>query len=341
MRQRRWRIHPVWVFGCLLLWSAQVQAEQDLSQLFRQGVDHFTNGRHEQALETFESLYEARQVPGVLYNIAMCQQALGRVPNSVNTFRRYLAEEEPSRIGAEDRAEIERLMESMRPAHANLVIEVPVEGAAVEIDGEEVGTSPLGRPIAVAAGEHAVAANLEGHAPIEHTVSVRNGQTTTVNLPLEPITEVSESENEETEETESPSEPEEPETTSPEVQEDEPDTGMAETPRRRLGWWFWTPLALSAASAIGMAVTGGLTLSYHDQYTASEQLDIDAYETGTALAVGTDTLLGVSLGTGALALVALIVHYVRNRDRRGEVETSDSLERSLAWIVSSNVSESR
>ena len=63
----------------LLLTTSPARAEQDIQQLFQLGVEDFTNGRSEQALAAFEAVYAARQIPGVLYNIAMCHRALDRV----------------------------------------------------------------------------------------------------------------------------------------------------------------------------------------------------------------------------------------------------------------------
>jgi|GEM_PF-5519199 len=72
-------------------------------------------------------------------------------------------------------------------------------------------------------------------------------------------------------------------------------------------------MALCAATSLGTAITGGLTLSYRSDFLDSGNPDAAARDTGTSLAVGTDAFLGVAIGTGVLAAIALIVHYARRR----------------------------
>ena len=103
---------PVWqlLVASLALAPSPARAEQDMQQVFQQGVALFNSDRYEPALAVFEAVYAARPVPGVLYNIAVCRQELGRIPESVNAFRRYLAEEAPALITPSDRAEIEQAL---------------------------------------------------------------------------------------------------------------------------------------------------------------------------------------------------------------------------------------
>ncbi len=295
--------------------SRPAMPEQDASRLFRQGVGHFEAGRYEQALEAFEAVYAERQLAGVLYNIAMCYRALDRVPEAVNAFRRYLRDEDPSRVSRNDLLEIRGLLREMRDGYGDLDIHVDVEGAAIELDGHPIGTSPLGIPFAVAPGEHRVSASLEGYTGDETTVTVEAGLTRNLALNLEPIPPPAPAPEPEPETEPVPAPVSEPEPET--VPEPEP------TPGRRLGWWFWTPMALCMATTVGTAITGGLTLSYRSDYLEGDNTDAGLRETGTGLAVATDALLGVALGTGALAVIALIVHYARQR-RGGEERLSSS-----------------
>lgn len=298
--------------------------EQDVQVLFQQGVELYQAGQLAEALATFETANGIRSVPTILYNIAMCQRDLGHIPESVNAFRQYLFEEDPARTTDEDRAEIQRMLLEMRPGHGDIELRVNEDGATLLVDGQDVGISPMVRPVAVAPGEHRVSARLEGRIPVDRASTVRGGETVTVELSLEPVAEPP------------PVEPEPVPVPEPVLAEaepqpvDTPDVAVSPEPQesRPLGWWFWTSLALSGAATVGMVVTGGLTMSYSNQFHNSSNLDLDAFDSGSSLAVATNALLGVACGFAAIAVISLIVHYARG-DRSSD-ENADDL--AVLWF---------
>lgn len=274
--------------------SAPVRAQEEGRQLFEVGVAAYGRGNYAQALAAFEAAYAADRVPGVLYNIAMCQRALDRAAEAVNTFRRYLRED-AGNIPADVAGEVRGTIEEMRPEFADLTILTDESGASVLIDDEAVGTTPLDDPVAVPPGEHTVLARLDDRS-ISRRVQVEGGERLSIELSL----------------VEEPEPPQPPPTPPPE----EP----------RLGWWFWTSLALAGAAAVGLSVTGGLALRSRSDYIDSQHLDLDAYDSAVALGQATDGLLGVAIGMGAVALVSLIVHLVQRRRSRGAAEPEAATE---------------
>lgn len=289
--------------SCLLCAPSPARAQDEGRQLFEVGVSAYSRGAYPEALAAFEAAYATDGLPGVLYNIAMCQRALDRAPDAVNTFRRYLDLDQEN-VTPDVLREVNQQIETMRAGFGDVVVTVDVSGATVVIDDRVAGTSPIGRPVALAPGEHTVLARHEARArAVEARVSVDAGESLHVELSLEEATA-------------------QPPTTTPE--EVEPQRPEAEPPREGLGWWFWASMAVSATAIAGFTVTGGLTLHYRSEYLDSDRLDLEAYDTAVALGQGTDALLGVAAGMAAIAVVAVIVHAVRRRRaRRPEPATAD------------------
>jgi hypothetical protein len=278
-----------------LVCPSDVQAEeQDVQALFQQGIERYQTGRHEEALALFETAYSIRSDPAILYNIATCQRDLDRIPDSVNSFRLYLQEEDPSRISAEDHAEIQRLLQEMRPRHGDIEIRVDVDGATVLVDGVEVGVSPLGQPVAVSPGEHRVSARLEGRTPAERSGAVRGGETITFALNLEAVAA-------------GPTPGPEPEPAS--VPEPVPERQPATSPPSHEGGRLAGPWAL-LGSGLGMLLVGGIldVVAYvrsdpstFDQLGSYAEYD-DWATSSTNLAIAGDVLvfLGAAVAVGGL-----------------------------------------
>ncbi len=287
-----------WLAAAALWCSFSVSAGEAVAEEagraeIREGEQAFQRGDFDAALDAFRSAYEDTDMTALLYNIGMCEWELDRPVDAVRSFRRYLAAAPD--LSAGDRREIEEILDELRPRHGDLIVRVSPPEAAVAIDDIEIAGTP-GSPVAVTAGGHTVVVTLEGYEHTELVRSVDAGATTTVDVRLVAIDD---------------------ENGTGDDSVDEPLVNDPQAPQeRRRPWWFWTGVGLAGASAIATAVTGGLTLGYQGDYEDSGQLDIDAYDAGQRLAVTTDVLLGVSVGAATVALIAIIVHAVRDRRRR-------------------------
>jgi hypothetical protein len=71
--------------------------------------------------------------------------------------------------------------------NGKLAVKVTVEGAAVEVDGAPVGTSPLATPLVLTVGTHTLKVSRSGYAEYLDTVKVSTNQTTTVEVELLPF----------------------------------------------------------------------------------------------------------------------------------------------------------
>ena len=56
------------------------------------GEKLFALGRFDEALEQYEKAFEAKPLPGFLFNIAQCHRNLGNIDQAIFSYRKYLRE---------------------------------------------------------------------------------------------------------------------------------------------------------------------------------------------------------------------------------------------------------
>ncbi len=248
-------------------------ASPEAQRLFDEGVAATDRGDFAAGLRAFEAAYALSPLPNTLYNIGMCRMAVQDHAAAANAFLEYVAAS-GGRLGAEEQAEIDRLLAELTPKIGRLAIDAGASGAAVSIDGAALATALLGSWVAVEPGRHTVAAEKEGFDPASTVVDVAAGETADVRLVL-----------------------------VARLVPPPPATPGAEP----LSPWFWASVAIGGAAAVGMAVTGGLALKYGDDYEATGYTDAGLYDTALALRTTTDVLLGVALAGAVAAIVIVLV----------------------------------
>ncbi len=306
------------VLGSLMLVPRAVQAEQEVQRVYAQGIEQFQRGNYRRALAFFERAYEMEPVARILRDMAMCHRVLRNYAESVNYFRLYYRDEDPSNIEPEQRARIDEMLEEMRPHHGDIELEVTVPGAAIFIDGREVGFWPITRLVAVSPGGHVVSARRRGYDEAETRVRVAGGDT--VRVTLDPrLTDPSLVAGEGPEGPED-GELDEDEQLEPSAGRDSPDFDREPEPASdaettpagregRLGWWFWTPTVIAGTTALAFITTGSLMLRYRSDYDPGGATAQDDYDLMADLALATDILIGVASGMALAAVVSLIVYY--------------------------------
>ena len=266
-------------------------------QLFDEGVAASDRGDFAAALTSFEGSYNLNPLPDVLYNIAMCHKALADLPAALNAFKDYVAAM-GGNLAPEEQAEFDVLLAELVPQVGRLVLESTEAAAQVRVDGSAVGTTPLGGWHAVAPGQHRIEVSKPGFEPYVIEVDVAAGQTLPIGAPLVALAVVP------------PVGPGPVPPVGPEPTDDE----------GGLSPWFWTCVGLAGASALTMAITGGLTLKYNDDFDAGGRTDADLRDTTLALRTTTDVFMGIGL---AAVIVGTVLFFV-DPDDEAEEETSSS-----------------
>jgi hypothetical protein len=250
-------------------------------QLYDEGVAATDRGDFAGAITSFQASYALNPLADVLYNVGMCHKALGELPAALNAFRDYVAGM-GGNLSAEEQAEFDGLLAELAPQVGRITVDPAEVGATISIDGRFVGTAPLVGWVAVAPGPHVVAADKAGFGPYTTNVDVAAGQTVEVALLQVALA----------------SGPDVPPVAGPSTPSAD-DDGMSP--------WFWTCVGVAGASALTMAITGGLTMKFNDDYDAGGRTDDDLRDTTIALRTTTDVFLGIGLAAVVAGTVLFFV----------------------------------
>ena len=213
--------------------------------LLKAGAQHYERAEFADALEKFEQAYASFPSPKLLFNIGQASRELGRPVDAVGAFEEFLLQ--ATDAPAEMTAEAKRSVAELLPKIGKLLIECPVSGAEISVDGKKVGQAPIDDLFRVSPGNHQVTAMFSGMTPAIENVTVAAGTVQTVVLRLRAIVEV-------------PATPPELAVTPAPSPAPALDVTTVETPKQPTvgdGWWLgrkWTWVA--AGSAVVFAGAG-------------------------------------------------------------------------------------
>ncbi len=139
---------------------------------------HFQNGFSMMELEDFAGAaveFEASlakfPTKNAMFNLGMCLKAMHKYPQALQVFRKILTQFGAD-LGGEMRSEVRKNIASINKMIAQVEVNTNIPGASVLVDGEAMGTTPLGQPLVIGAGEHRIRVSLAGYEDVEKTVTV-------------------------------------------------------------------------------------------------------------------------------------------------------------------------
>lgn len=154
-------------------------------EAFDRGSQLFANDDFAAARTEFERAQELSGEPRILYNVAVCEKSLHRYGKATEALERSLA----LGGGTLPKSYTERVndtLATLAPFVSTLAVNVSEPGARVFVDNEELGLSPLARPLRVDVGEHVVIARKTGYLETPKQVRVTSGTPAKVDIVLEP-----------------------------------------------------------------------------------------------------------------------------------------------------------
>jgi hypothetical protein len=155
--------------------TASLAARETAQAHVARGNDLAARGQYGAALREFTDAYATDGDFAILYNIGQCHVALGHPVEAINAFSRYLAdggERVPAGRGDLLGAQIAMLQSRI----AELTIVVVGPDARVELDGRELGRSPLPRPIRLNAGNYHVSVAPDNGPTVERDITISEAQ---------------------------------------------------------------------------------------------------------------------------------------------------------------------
>jgi hypothetical protein len=175
----RSRIFRAALVAVALLWAAGARAQtaQDKQQaqaLQVAGVHLMDQGDNRGAIAKFEEAFHLFPSPKILFNLGRAHFALHDEVEALTDFERFL--DESPYAPKESRNEAQRVIDQLRPRLSYLDLEVEDTGGRIAIDGREVGTAPLARPVVVTPGAHELRVEKIGMQSSIQTVSPVPGQ---------------------------------------------------------------------------------------------------------------------------------------------------------------------
>lgn len=163
--------------------DASTAAKTEARERFDRGVKLFEKGDNAAALAEFKRANELVPNPLVLYNMGLVYAAMNRPVESVDALGAFLAQSPPSQRGPRRHAQQTVDEQSARIARLSIRTQVP---ATIDVDGIEVGRTPLSDAIRVSSGAHVVGAQAAGYLPTRKEITLAGKTTATIDLELQP-----------------------------------------------------------------------------------------------------------------------------------------------------------
>jgi hypothetical protein len=159
---------------------AQSDGETEIArQRFLEGVRHYDQHDYDKARLAFLQAYLLKPHPAVLLNLAQSQLRAGRYAEAAENFAKYIREN-PT---AEAMSHAKAAFEEARDKVGEISVEVNATGALINVDGSDVGKSPLPYALYMMPGRHTVRATKGGLSADESLEAVA-GQRMYVTLAL-------------------------------------------------------------------------------------------------------------------------------------------------------------
>ena len=176
------------VMGAALVGGADVSFGQDrqvarAKRLVDQAKQKAAAGDNVEALRLLQMAYEVSRNPGILFNIAAVEDARpNNCKQAYDAFQRYL--DACERCSGRSLGE-QRLKNVEKRCRVEVSVSSQPIGAAVRIAGEGRGATPV--TFDSWPGVWELTLSLEGHAPIEETLTVSEDTPVRVNYVLKPV----------------------------------------------------------------------------------------------------------------------------------------------------------
>lgn len=123
------------------------------------------------ALLKFQLAYDLSQDPRLLWDIAICEKALGHYARALPLVRRYLTEA-AALISDTHRSDAAELADLIANFVGPVRIDCSQAGATVYVDEEEIGKTPLTNPTPFDMGNHKITVRKRGFREVAKSVRV-------------------------------------------------------------------------------------------------------------------------------------------------------------------------
>jgi tetratricopeptide (TPR) repeat protein len=253
--------------------AALAQSGNDLDKsrsAFKRGAVALDEGRPKEALVLFREAQRLHPSYATWFNIGLCERALGHPLAAVTAFRSFLTEG-GSRVAADKKREVDRLLAESRAKVATLHIDSSPTQARVSIDG----VTAIDGSAEVDPGEHTIDVNADGFVADHRSVLVESGKAISIPITLLPI-----------------------------------NTAPVRTARLD-GWFWGVAggAAVSVVAGVVMGSVALSDYNAYRDPATSDQDAASRKSRGEALKVGADVAFGVGISAAAVAAVLALTRH--------------------------------
>jgi hypothetical protein len=137
------------------------------------------------AYTKFQQAYDLSKDPRLLFNMAVCARDMREYARTEQLLVRY-KQEAGKNLSTDDAAQVDAALATVRALVARVKLDVNEEGAAVAVDGNPAGTTPLAAPLVVDLGKHTLSVSKQGFEPVGRTIESVGGSESTITITLVP-----------------------------------------------------------------------------------------------------------------------------------------------------------
>jgi hypothetical protein len=155
----------------------------DARGAYESGKLLLTNHDFAGALTKFQQAYSLSSDPRLLYNMAICEKELRHYARMQALLQQY-ENDSGAALSSETRTAVDEALAAIRPLVGKIQVTATEDGAAVLLDGEAAGTTPLPTALSADLGKHTVVMKKDGFETAEQTVDSPGGGTVAVSITL-------------------------------------------------------------------------------------------------------------------------------------------------------------
>jgi hypothetical protein len=156
---------------------------------FTQALSLQTAGDWAGALALLKQVAAVKPTPQVRFNIALCEEKLGRLVSALGDYELAAADARESDVGVAQ--EVDARLGALRARIPKIIVQRGdgAETATIMLDGVTIGDSVVGTAVPADPGPHVIEAKAIGYKPFRQTVRLVEQQTETLVVKLEAVPE--------------------------------------------------------------------------------------------------------------------------------------------------------
>lgn len=165
--------------------GAQSKEELDKARaMFLEGVSLAAANNCAAALTKYQAVVKVKMTAPVVFNIAECEERLGKLVSALGSYRLAASLVDPAKPDAVARNVGDRVS-SLEARIPRLIIERTEQTSKIELDGQEIGTSQIGKENLVDPGTHVVSGKIGETEVWRESVELAEKETKTVTVKID------------------------------------------------------------------------------------------------------------------------------------------------------------